>query len=64
VVDRCVWATLNAKLRHGRITAWQGLASVMSYATFSRVHSIAMSPSTFNALLFDKRRSSAQGAPS
>jgi hypothetical protein len=67
-VDRCVRAALNAKLHQGRILAWQGLAqglvSVMSYATFSRVHSIAMSPSTFNALLFDKQRSSAQGAPS
>jgi hypothetical protein len=67
-VDRCVRAALNAKLRHGRTPAWQGLAqglvSVMSHATFSRVHCIAISPSTFNALLFDMRRSSAQGAPS
>jgi hypothetical protein len=67
-LDRCVRAALNAKLCHGLIPCWQGLAqglvSLMSYATFSRVHCIAISPSTFNALLFDKRRSSAQGAPS
>jgi hypothetical protein len=70
-VDRCVRAALNAKLSFGalgRLPAWQGLISVMSYATFSRglsiANSIAISPSPFNALLFDKRRTSAQGAPS
>jgi hypothetical protein len=63
-VDRCVWAALTAKLRHGRMLAWQGLASVMPYATSSRVRFTATSPSPFNALLHDKRRSSAQGAPS
>jgi len=62
--DRCVRAALNAKLRRSRLPAWQGPASAMSYATFSRVHSIAMRPSTFNALLFDMRRSPAQGVPS
>jgi hypothetical protein len=40
-VGRCVRAALNAKLRHGRLPVWQGLAqgitSVM-HATFSRVH--------------------------
>src|SRR5450759_3247918 len=51
-------------LRRRRLPASaKGSLLAMSHATFSHVCSVAMSPSPFSALLFETRRSSAQGAP-
>ena len=61
-VDRCLWSAVNTKLRP---PAPAEAASVMSYATFSRSSSMAMSPSPFRAFLFDIGGASPrQGAPS